>query len=138
MKILLKLLAVVVALTGISVYVWNANRQQQANVEAAPAENIASPAIVEEPKVTDAEVEAARDTMLRSSKSGMIMSVEDTRAMLEERKRQEKQPQAGDLVPSSKSIRILSPEESAELEKMSRETIEKQLQQRRDEQQSKP
>ena len=71
---------------------------------------------VEKPRVTDEEVKEVRDNMLRSSKSGMVMSEEDVRKMLEKRAESPQNPPGAEvLVPSSKSMRIASPEEVKEL-----------------------
>ncbi len=74
------------------------------------------PAPVEAPVISDEEVKRVRDNMLRSSKSGMVMSEEDVRKMLEKKAESPQNPPgAGELAPSSKSMRIASPEEVKEL-----------------------
>ena len=74
------------------------------------------PAPVEAPVISDEEVKRVRDNMLRSSKSGLVMSEEDVRKMLEKRAESPQNPPgAGELAPSSKSMRIASPEEVKEL-----------------------
>jgi hypothetical protein len=74
------------------------------------------PAPVEASVISDEEVKRVRDNMLRSSKSGLVMSEEDVRKMLEKRAESPQNPPgAGELAPSSKSMRIASPEEVKEL-----------------------
>lgn len=57
------------------------------------------------PKVTDEEVKRTRDMMMSTSKSGIIMSDDKIREMLEDQKKEElNQKSKPHLMPSSKSI----------------------------------
>jgi hypothetical protein len=85
------------------------------------------PTPVEAPVISDEEVKRVRDNMLRSSKSGMVMSEEDVRKMLEKRAESPQNPPgAGELAPSSKSMRIASPEEVKELAEKVKQLDQKQ------------
>jgi hypothetical protein len=129
MKRLLSALVLVFSLSAAGVYVWKFS-QKNAPTPTPPevvkdnetlpplmAENAAEPSII----VTDEEVRATRERMLSSSKSGLVMSEEDVRKMLEKRKKEEMKgaenplqklaPEAEDLVPSTKSPgRAITPE----------------------------
>ena len=113
----LKTWVLLLAIAGGSVYVWHASQRKKPQAAAQQMENKATeqPGQGERVKilVTDEEVRATRESMMSTSKSGLIISEEDTRKMLEQRKKQI--PQANDLAPSSKSLRIVSPEETREL-----------------------
>lgn len=108
---LVKALVLFFSIAAVSCFVWNASQRYKG--ATADAAKPASAAAKQKPTVSDEEVKAARETMLRSSKSGRIMSEEDTRKMLEERLEQRKNaaPKAEDLAPSSKVMRIVSPDE---------------------------
>lgn len=112
-----KVLVLFFSIAALSCFVWKASqRNKEAAADAAKPVN----AVAEKkPTVTDEEVKAARETMLRSSKSGIIMSEEDTRKMLEERLEQKKTPapKAENLAPSSKVMRIVSPDEIKNVQK---------------------
>lgn len=104
MKVL-KVLVLLVSIAGASALVWNATRDRKP--EEARKEGVISPksmqgsskskAIVDSgvilsfaeesgvPEVTDEEVKAMRDSMLNTSKSGIIMSDDKIREMLEKR-----------------------------------------------------
>jgi hypothetical protein len=114
-KTLVKALVLLFSIAAVSCFVWNASQRNKG--AAADAAKPVNTAAEKKPTVTDAEVKAARETMLRSSKSGRIMSEEDTRKMLEERLEQKKTPapKAEDLAPSSKVMRIVSPDGLKEL-----------------------
>jgi hypothetical protein len=121
-----KVLVLFFSIAALSCFVWKASqRNKEAAADAAKPVN----AVAEKkPTVTDEEVKAARETMLRSSKSGIIMSEEDTRKMLEERLEQKKTPapKAENLAPSSKVMRIVSPDG---LKELTREEAEERLNQ---------
>jgi hypothetical protein len=121
-----KVLVLLFSIVAACCFVWNASqRNKGAAVDAAKPVSVAAE---QKPRVTDEEVKAARETMLRSSKSGIIMSEEDTRKMLEEQLEQRKNraPKAEDLAPSSKVMRIVSPDGLREL---TREEVEESLNQ---------
>jgi hypothetical protein len=65
------------------------------------------------PTVTEEEVKRKRDAMLSTSKSGVIMSDDKIREMLENEKKEElKYKKNPNLIPSSKSpIRLLEPQD---------------------------
>lgn len=121
-----KVLVLLFSIAAVSCFVWNASQRNKG--AAADAAKPIHAAAEKKPTVTDAEVKAARETMLRSSKSGIIMSEEDTRKMLEERLEQKKTPapKAEDLAPSSKVMRIVSPDG---LKELTREEAEEWLNQ---------
>ncbi|MFM2170987.1 MAG: hypothetical protein RI957_1216 [Verrucomicrobiota bacterium] len=112
-----KCLVLLFSIAAASCFVWKASQRNKG--PAADAGKSIRAADEQKPMVTDEEVRAARETMLRSSKSGIIMSEEDTRKMLEEQleQRGNPAPQAEDLAPSSKVMRIVSPEEIKEVQK---------------------
>jgi hypothetical protein len=123
---LVKALVLLFSIAAVSCFVWNASQRNKG--ATADAAKPASAAAEQKPTVTDEEVKAARETMLRSSKSGRIMSEEDTRKMLEDRLEQRKNaaPKAEDLAPSSKVMRIVSPDG---LKELTREEAEEWLNQ---------
>lgn len=112
MKRLLPGIVLLFSLSVAAVYVWKSSQKDkvipavQENVDDKSKGDFVEPKIV----VTDEEVRATRELMLSSSKSGLIMSEEDVRKMLEEKKKAEKEgppvppaPDADDLAPSSKN-----------------------------------
>jgi len=123
---LAKALVLLFSIAAVSCFVWNASQRNKGAV--ADAAKPVSGAAEKKPTVTDEEVKAARETMLRSSKSGIIMSEEDTRKMLEERLEQKKTPapKAEDLAPSSKVMRMI---DSEELKELKRQDIEQKANQ---------
>jgi hypothetical protein len=116
---LIKILVIAIAVTGMGCYVWNANRKQQdADKESttpamtpSPMETKSKPLSGKPLEVTDQEVQASRNAMMRSSKFGGAISEEDVRDMLENQKRKELQQNANNLAPSSKSRVLINPQE---------------------------
>lgn len=125
---ILRVCVLLVSISAASVLVWNATRDQK------PKENRKDEVISQESmlgsskskavgvdlfefeqetyvyEVTDEEVKRTREAMLSTSKSGRVMSDDQIREMLEERKKEKK------LMPSSKSIdAILRPEDVGKL-----------------------
>ncbi len=119
----MKLLVIAIAITGMGCYVWNANRKQQEAVKNTPPPAATTPPATKKSKplsekpvvVTDEEVKASRNAMMRSSKFGGAISEEDVREMLENQKREELQPKAKDLAPSSKQMQLIEPDEVEQL-----------------------
>ena len=122
MKRILPVAVLLFSLSAAGVYVWKSSQKDK--VMPAKQEATADPSQGDfvEPKiiVTDEEVRARREAMMSTSKSGIIMSEEDVRKMLEEQKKAAQKnhqlfptvPDADDLAPSSKSPgRAISPEE---------------------------
>lgn len=129
MKIqIFRVFVLVVSISAASVLVWNAARDKKS--KQVQKEGVISPSsmqgsskskavgldifeFVEEPAVTavaDEEVEKTRNAMLSTSKSGIIMSDDEIREMLEAQKKERK------LMPSSKSIdAILKPKDVEEM-----------------------
>lgn len=121
MKRLLPVLVLIFSLSAAGVYVWKSSQKKQEipavhdTVDDKTKGDFVDPKIV----VTDEEVRATRELMLSSSKSGLIMSEEDIRKMLEEKKKAEKEgppsppaPDAHNLAPSSKNpSRVIPPGE---------------------------
>lgn len=124
MKRLLPVVVLLFSLSAAGVYVWKSSQKKteipavKESVVDKDLNDFGQPEIV----VTDEEVRATRDAMMSTSKSGIIMSEEDVRKMLEERKKGERDapinpimpemPDVDDLAPSSKNPgRAISPEE---------------------------
>ena len=124
MKRLLPIVVLLFSLSAAGVYVWKSSQKKteipavKESVVDKDLNDFGQPEIV----VTDEEVRATRDAMMSTSKSGIIMSEEDVRKMLEERKKAERDapinplmpemPDVDDLAPSSKSPgRAISPAE---------------------------
>ena len=112
MKRLLPGIVLLFSLSAATVYVWKSSQKDKVNptveknVEDKAKGDFVEPKIV----VTDEEVRATRELMLSSSKSGLIMSEEDVRKMLEEKKKAEIEgppvplaPDVNDLASSSKN-----------------------------------
>ena len=112
MRRLLPGIVLLFSLSAAAVYVWKSSQKEkliptvEKNVEDKTKGDLVEPKIV----VTDEEVRATRELMLSSSKSGLIMSEEDVRKMLEEKKKAEIEgppvplaPDVNDLAPSSKN-----------------------------------
>ncbi len=107
-----KVVVLAVSVTLGSCYIWYMSEKDKPS--AMPTENAAEKQVqtdtpneqrtVVHPTVTDEEVKRARESMLRSSKSGLIMSDDQIRAMLESQKK-------NSLMHSSKSLRAFSFEE---------------------------
>jgi hypothetical protein len=124
MKRLLPAIVLVFSLSAMGLYVWKSSQKGKVTAAEEKATTDASQGDFLEPKiiVTDEEVRATRDAMMSTSKSGLIMSEEDIRKMLEEEKKAEKAgptvpavPDADDLAPSSKNPgRAISPEQLKE------------------------
>jgi hypothetical protein len=125
MKRLLPAVVLVFSLSAMGLYVWKSSQKGKVTAAEEKATTDASQGDFLEPKiiVTDEEVRATRDAMMSTSKSGLIMSEEDVRKMLEEEKKAEKAgppvpavPDTDDLAPSSKNPgRAISPEQMKEL-----------------------
>lgn len=113
---MVKVLVLLFSIAGGSCLVWNASQRGQRK-DPAPSE-ATSAAGDKKTRVTDAEVKAAQEDMMRSSKSGHIMSEEATRKMLEERqeRRKDNEPKPEDLAPSSKVMRIVGPDRLKEVQ----------------------
>lgn len=124
MKRLLPAVVLVFSLSAMGVYVWKSSQKGKVTAAEEKATTDPSQGDFLEPKiiVTDEEVRATRDVMMSTSKSGLIMSEEDVRKMLEEQKKAAKAgtlvptvPDTDDLAPSSKNPgRAISPEELKE------------------------
>ena len=124
MKRLLPAIVLVFSLSAMGLYVWKSSQKGKVTAAEEKATTDARQGDFLEPKiiVTDEEVRATRDAMMSTSKSGLIMSEEDIRKMLEEEKKAEKAgppvpavPDADDLAPSSKNPgRAISPEQLKE------------------------
>jgi hypothetical protein len=131
MKIqILRLFVLLISISAASVLVWNATRDKKS--KQVQKEDMISPssmqgsskqkAVVDSGmifefeqetfvyEVTDEEVKRTRDMMLSTSKSGIIMSDDKIREMLEAQRKERK------LMPSSKSIdAILKPKDVEEM-----------------------
>lgn len=112
MKSIAGKIVVVVCSLGLGAgYVWYSSTKDKAEVQAQNSTD--SPSVmVEEPEsivVTDEEVTRMRESMLSTSKSGLVMSHEDVRAMLHKQKVAERVT-PGQLIGGSKSITIVKPE----------------------------
>lgn len=121
MKRLPSALVLVFSISAAGIYVWKSSQKNppspvsqkvaEANKTLPPvmAENTAEPQII----VSDEEVRNAREMMMKSSKSGLIMDEEDVRQMLEKQKQEEMKrngnhtqrvaPKPEELAPSSKN-----------------------------------
>ncbi len=112
------------SLSAAALYVWTSSQKEknlpavQESVDDKSQDDFGQPEIV----VTDEEVRATRNSMMSTSKSGIIMSEEDIRKMLEERKKAIRDapiipvmpevPDVDDFAPSSKNPgRAISPTE---------------------------
>jgi hypothetical protein len=95
MKRLLPAIVLVFSLSAMGLYVWKSSQKGKVTAAEEKATTDASQGDFLEPKiiVTDEEVRATRDAMMSTSKSGLIMSEEDIRKMLEEEKKAEKNTQ---------------------------------------------
>lgn len=123
MKRILPVAVLLFSLSAAGVYVWKSSQKEKVipATEKTVAADLSQADVVEQKiVVTDEEVRARREAMMSTSKSGIIMSEEDVRKMLEEQKKAAQKnhplfptvPDADDLAPSSKSPgRAISPEE---------------------------
>lgn len=108
-----KVVVLAVSATLGACYIWYMSDKNKPST--MPTENAAEKQVQTEtpneqrtvlhPTVTDEEVKRARESMLKSSKSGLIMSDDQIRAMLETQKK-------NSLLPSTKNpTRLVSPED---------------------------
>ena len=99
----LKALVLLVSASLAGTYIWRASNR------TPPPEEITEPAPPAGANVvvTDEEMDAMRDSLMSSSKSGIIASDEDIRKMLEEAKRagtmDEEAAEPSELLPSTKN-----------------------------------
>lgn len=114
---LLKILVVLFSISAAAAYVWHASQKRPtvpAQVEsmttAGKADQDDSPFA---PVVTDEEVRVMKESMLSTSKSGIIMRDGDIRKMLEAQRAAGSEtkplPQGAGLIPSSKSATSIIP-----------------------------
>jgi hypothetical protein len=106
---------VLFSVSAAAAYVWHASHKQSRKTTPAAVveENGPTPA----PLVMDEEVRVTKESMLSTSKSGIIMQDSDIRKMLDDQKTAAaRQEQERLLMPSSKSIEaMLSGSESKDI-----------------------
>jgi len=126
---LLKLLVLALSMSAAGMYVWHAARTKPAQGTQTPATKNDFTEPMDARVVTEEEVKATRERMLRSSKSGIIMSDADIRSMLESQPEPEKETttiKPGTLMGSSKNPhRVIRIEEVREIVQPGAETEKK-------------
>lgn len=112
---LLKIPVLLFTVSAAGMYVWHASRKNAVPPAEPAATNDFTSPMPGGRVVTDEEVRATREKMLKSSKSGLVMNDEDIRRMLESQPPPMQQADANQtvrLMGSTKNANVLTPDEA--------------------------